>query len=270
MAVKGSAKYNGRGLYTKESFNFVGIKPGIAYMLANAANHSLSVNTWKTYSTVKTHIESCSKFYNNQFKFPMDQNDVVKFIGWLMYVRQVKGSTIDVYVAALRQIHMASGYIVKNLRPDIVASIINGQKNVDTLSVKKTATRLPVTFSILKLLKIEINNLNLAISEKRLIWAVCSINFFGALRVHESLAKNKSYFDPINTLLGKDLILKKIKINKEAVWVIQMRIKSPKESRAVNNKILDIYENKGPLCPVRALRFEHYGFLCRIYIYYVY
>ncbi len=253
MAIKGCGKYNGKGLYTKESFSTLGLKPGIADMLSNAANHSITTNTWKTYNTVKKHINSCSKYYNTNFKFPMEQQDVIKFIGWLLAVRKVKGSTLNVYVSALRQIHMASGFVINGLRPDIVASIISGQKNIDSMA-KKAGSRLPVTFSVLKLLKIELNKLDISKCDKRLVWAVCSLNFFGALRVHESLARNKSYFDPTNTLLGKDVVIKRINIQKDSVCVIQIRIKSPKESRAVTDKILDIYENKGPLCPARALR----------------
>ncbi len=253
VAIKGCAKYNGKGLYTKESFSKLGLKPGIADMLSKAANHSISSNTWKTYSTVKKHIDNCSKYYNKNFKFPMEQQDIIKFIGWLLAVRKVKGSTVDVYVSALRQIHLASGFVINGLRPDIVNSIISGQKNMDSMATQ-TRTRLPVTFSVLKLLKIELNKLDISKCDKRLVWAVCSLNFFGALRVHESLARNKSYFDPTNTLMGKDLVIKRVNIQKESVCVIQIRIKSPKESRAVTDKIIDIYENKGPLCPARALR----------------
>lgn len=114
---------------------------------------------------------------------------------------------------------------------DIVKTILSGQCNLDSIMANTEARRLPVTISVLRLLKLELNHLDESYEYKRLIWAVCTLNFFEALRVHESLSRNVSYFDPLNTLLGKDLLIKSVLVGKEKVRIIQLRIKSPKESR---------------------------------------
>lgn len=222
--------------------------------LFTAANHSLSSKTWSSYGTVGKHLSACEKHFKKTLKFPLNTNDIILFMGYLLTVRKVKGATIDVYLSALRAIHLSKGVAIKELRPDIVKSIVSGQKNLDSLKKDNGNQRLPVTISVMKLLKLEIRELNESNNFKRLIWAVCSLNFFGALRVHESLSINVSSFDPVNTLLGRDLTVKSVKIGKENIKILQVRIKSPKECRVVQNKIIDIYENNGPLCPIRAIR----------------
>lgn len=255
--VYATKKYGPKGFYNAGTFNRM--PRDMRETLFTAANHSLSSKTWSSYGTVGKHLNSCEKYFKKTFKFPLKTDDIILFIGYLLTVRKVKGKTVDTYLSALRTIHLAKGVAIRELRPDIVKSIISGQKNLDSLKQCDSNKRLPVTLSVMKLLKLEIRELDEPNNYKRLIWAVCSLNFFGALRVHESLSINVSSFDPINTLLGRDLMIKSVKVGKEYVKIIQLKIKSPKECRAVNNKIIDIYENKGPLCPVRAIR-EVYTF----------
>ena len=99
---------------------------------------------------------------------------------------------------------------------------------------------MPVTLAVLRLLKIELNHINETYEYKRLIWAVCTLNFFGALRVHESLSRNVSFFDPLNTLLRRDVAIKSVLVGKQQVKIIQLRIKSPKESRQYSYLIIII------------------------------
>jgi hypothetical protein len=260
--VYATKKYGSKGFYNAGTFKRM--PKGMRETLFTAANHSLASKTWSTYGTVGKHLKSCEKHFKKTFKFPLKTDDIVLFIGYLLTVRGVKGSTVDTYISALRAIHLAKGVAIKELRPDIVKNIISGQKNLDSLRQCNINKRLPVTLSVLKLLKLEIRELDEPNNYKRLIWAVCSLNFFGALRVHESLSINVSNFDPINTLLGRDLTIKSVKVGKGYVKIIQLKIKSPKECRAVNNKIIDIYENKGPLCPVRAIRkLTHVNYISR-------
>jgi hypothetical protein len=112
-----------------------------------------------------------------------------------------------------------------------VKAILAGQENIDAKVAIAQKKRLPVTLSVLKLLKIELNNIDETYEYKRLIWAVSTLNFFGCLRVHESLSRSVTCFDPLNTLLGKDLLIKSVLIGKQKVRIIQLKIKSPKETR---------------------------------------
>ena len=73
------------------------------------------------------------------------------------------------------------------------------------------------------------------------------------MRIHELLARRDGEYKEYNpqvTLLRKDVVLKAEEATKE----IQIKLKSPKEDRISKGKIVDIYENKGTICPVRAFK----------------
>ena len=89
--------------------------------------------------------------------------------------------------------------------------------------------RIPVTIDMLKMIKLELGDMEISLAQKRLIWAVCTLNFFGGFRVSETLSKAEGYFDPCFTLLRRDIRIKQIKIGKETEKIFQVRLKSPKE-----------------------------------------
>ena len=47
---------------------------------------------------------------------------------------------------------------------------------------------------------------------KRLVWAVCCICWNGSFRIHEILSKKKKEFDPLCTLLDKDVKLQQFEV----------------------------------------------------------
>ena len=253
-AIAGSTKYGDNGLYTAESFAGKGLPRGLEKALANMANHSLAKNTWSTYKTAYKHIETCSEDTGRSISFPMSSEDVLLFTGWLLSVREVKASTAESYLSALRQIHLIKGLVVPALRPDIVKTILTGAKHVDTIRdrLQNKPKRIPVTVDMLKMIKLELGEMKIPRSQKRLFWAVCTLNFFGGFRVHETLSRAEGYFDPCFTLLRRDIRIKEIKVGKETEKIIQVRIKSPKEDRTGKEILVDVYESGGILCPVRA------------------
>ncbi len=86
--------------------------------------------------------------------------------------------------------------------------------------------------------------------DKLLIWAVATLAFAGAFRIHEILSKAESTFDPNFTLLGEDLTVS----SKNRQETLHVRLKCPKESRSAAATVVDVFENKSELCPVRAFR----------------
>ena len=244
-------KYGPKGLFTKNSFN-ARLPNNIKAALATAANHNISANTWKTYKSALNQLEKCQEFYNRVFHFPMNKEDVLIYVAWLLYEKKLKATTVEVYLSALRQVHLSKGHVVKELRPDIVKTVLGGQKNIDSLRKEESSNRLPVTLNMMKLIKIELNKIDGQKGFRQLVWAVVTLCFFGAFRIHELLAKQVTNFDPINTLLSEDFRIRTVRVGNEKVKMITVKVKSPKESRCVNNKLIDVYENNGPLCPVRA------------------
>ena len=224
--------------------------------MVRAANHSLAKATWSTYKTVGRHIENCQEETGRRFTFPMSQSDIMLLSSWLLIKREVRGATVEAYLSAVRQIHLAKGLTPPDVRPEIVKTVLKGARHMDTIDDRVTGrrSRLPVTVEMLKIIKLELADMEIPFSMKRLVWMICSINFFGCLRVHETLARSETEFDPCFTLLGKDVELKSVNCEGEEVEILQLKLKSPKEDRIGSSVFIDIYETKGLLCPVKAYK----------------
>ena len=83
----------------------------------------------------------------------------------------------------------------------------------------------------MKLLKLEIKESKECKEKKLLLWAVANLCFNGAFRIHELQSKTVHQYDLNFTLLLNDITVKSIKVGKEMIKTIQVRIKSPKTDR---------------------------------------
>lgn len=168
----------------------------------------------------------------------------------------LSSKTISVYLAGIRQCHLVAGVDIPVIRTPLVNLIIEGKKHMDEFKKKLTgdSSRLPVTPAIMRLLKEELRLDSMSPSDKLTYWAVATLAFSGAFRIHELLARKMSTFDPQITLLGKDVNLKEMHIGKEKVSSIQVLIKSEKKDRIGAGVIVDVYESGNQICPVRAFK----------------
>ena len=73
------------------------------------------------------------------------------------------------------------------------------QKEKLELRLGKKAERLPVTISVLDLIRHELIKSPWPVARKRMILTVCYTAFFGSYRIHEIIAREKT------TLLGNNL-----------------------------------------------------------------
>ena len=223
--------------------------------MARSANYSLAKDTWSSYRTVKRHMERCQRDLNIKFSFPMEANQTLCFIAWLLN-RKIKSCTIRCYLSGLRTIHLTKGLDQPALRPPIINSILDGRAHIDTIRkrLENKPVRLPVTVAVLKLLRSTLNDWQESEQMIRLVWAVCLIAFFGGFRIHELLTKNQSSYDPAFTLLTNDVKVEKIRTKNGTQEILQVKLKSPKEDRIGKDIIVDVYETKTGFCPVRAYK----------------
>ena len=188
----------------------------------------------------------------------MSCEGVLRFIGYLFQVRKVQGTTASKYLSALRTLHLTRGYAEPALRPAIVKAVLKGRENWDE-EVKRfdpKKTRLSVTLDVLKLLKIALNLSNWPTEKKVLMEAVSLICFNGAFRVGEILAKRARTIDPLNDLLKKDIWLSSKIIENKKLELINVRLKSSKESRAAfRGCVIEVFAVPGSsYCAVTAYK----------------
>ena len=123
--------------------------------------------------------------------------------------------------------------------------------NVTPAPSDNEGNRVPCTLNILKLIKHELKMSRLHPDEKIVVWATCTLSFFGALRTSEVLCKDQFEYDPLDTLLQKDVkICPADSTGKESVSI---KIRNSKTSKG-KGEIVSVYANYGPTCPVAATR----------------
>ena len=176
---------------------------------------------------------------------------ILAFVGWLMSERKVSSSSISQYMAGLRTVHLRSGVMPGNLRPDMVSSIIKGKAHEEQMLSDK-APRLAMTLTVLKLLKHFITESALLHEEKRLLWVVSCMAFHGSFRIHELLSREAGRFDPTTTLLGCGVRLVKVVVGGVSEEIISVRLKCPKEDRVGEGVTVELFSTGTFSCPVMA------------------
>ena len=241
-------KYTERGLFSENNFN--DMPSEIKMLLTKTANHSLAKSTWSSYRTSLKRLKDCETETGKNMDLPLNERQVLLFIGYLLK-ENLTAATIETYMAGLRQAHIAEGWGETQLKSHTVKQIIRGRRN-ELLNRETSKRRLPITPTILQMIKIYIKNQEWNSEKKLLTWAITTIAFHGGFRVHELLPQNLKSFDPEKTLLRGDIILKNIKVNNDQMKILQICLKTEKTRRTKGHTLIDIYESKGKLCPIRA------------------
>jgi hypothetical protein len=195
-------------------------------------------------------LKKCSAESKIDMSLPLTQKQVLVFVDWLARVRGLKGTTINSYLAGLRQLHIVTGLPAPDLRSDLVKLVLKGITNLDGISKrqKNWEGRLPMTVNAMLLFKSLIRTSMFSEPDKALIWAASTVAFAGAFRIHEILAKTESTFDPNFTLLTEDATM----TSSNGQDILHIKLKCPKESKSAAPTVVDIFQNAGKICPIKA------------------
>ena len=251
-SVPGSSKYGGQGNMKKEAFDNSGLHEHVKAKLTSWINHGKANGTWSSYRTADCMALMCQKEVSRKFSWPMTTDDTLTFVYFLVEVRGLKVATVNSYLSGIRQLHISKGLEPPKLREEIVKQALKGRANME-IKEKTSAEvlnkgRLPMTTALMKLLKEKIRTSNLENSTKLMLWTVSTLLFFGAFRISELVSRHESTFDPAQTLLGEDVARLE---NKEG-GMLTVKLKCPKERKAGDPTVVDVFEAGGSLCPVKA------------------
>jgi hypothetical protein len=251
VGKKGSSKYGNNKKVTEDLFRNFKLSEESKKALATVGNFGLARSTWSTYGTAERMLAKCAKSTGRKLELPLNQEDVLEFVGWLIGERNIKAATVNSYLAGIRQMHIMKGIEPPMLRTSLVKFLLKGKANLDNIKArtKNEAKRLPMTMNMMRLLKEEIRRWEADLDLKLLLWAVATMAFHGAFRIHELLCRLESEFDPDFALLGKDV---KLKEGADGVLALEVKLKCPKESKSGKVVVVDIFASGGTLCPVKA------------------
>lgn len=232
-------------------FHLMGLPGNVTKDLAELGNFSIANSTWSTYKTAERLLLMCQAEHKTKFEWPMATKDVLLFVHWLIYVRNLKGGTVNSYLSGVRKLHIMKGLEEPNLRPEIVKMIIKGKEHKEKGEGKIRAgdTRLPMTRDLMKVLKDRIIAWDKPWDTRLLVWAVCTLAFHGAFRIHELLCKTESFFDPHYTLVTENVTMSS---DSKGRRTIHVKLNCPKEQKKGKAVIVDIFESGCSICPVKA------------------
>ena len=255
IPTHGVTKYGPYGLFSMSLFNNEYINGEYRDILSTAANYSLTKSSWSSYKTAGNMLKKCQEETGAGMELPLEDGRVLVFIAWSIK-RGIKARTISSYLSGLRMLHLIEGLPVPVLRSELIKQVLEGRTHQDAITDRqmKKSSRLPVTPTVLKLLKLELKTSARSKESKRLLWAIITIGFSGGFRIHELLATMEGTYDPLYTLLSEDIIVKPIKLRGETIETLQIKLKSQKTDRVGVDQLVDVYESRGPFCPVKAFK----------------
>jgi len=217
------------------------------------AGHSIAQNTWRTYGTAANLFKWFCKEKGIAPTLPATQESITRYVLWLSFTRKVSQATISVYLSGLRQLHVQHGVDCAALRSDYIKMLLQGKKNSETRSAPtaKHKLRMPATTATLQQLKNALHSSAMDLYEKRLVWTVSTILFFGMLRSSEILCVSPSNFDPRFCACTGDIKIEHDnKLNSKKLVLV---IKAPKESKNGSNEKIEIFPPKTlQFCPITS------------------
>jgi hypothetical protein len=131
------------------SLNGLNLHPVVAKSVANWSNLAVTKKTWSTYKTAEIMLGKCSLETKTNMNLPLTECQILTFLDWLARVRGLKCTTINSYLAGIRQLHIITGLAAPVLRSDLVKLVLKGIANVDGIANRKKnwQGRLPMTIN---------------------------------------------------------------------------------------------------------------------------
>ena len=185
-AIGASAKYTDQGMYSEDSFSHLSLPAHFKKLLAKISNNSLARSTWSSYRTSLNKLDQYAEETGNSITFPTSKDTVLSFTAWLL-AKGVGTSTVNTYLAGVRQAHLTMGMEPPNLHTNLVNQVLQGKQNLENLDKlnKKNPCRLPMTIILMRILKKELKLTKLNDSDRRAVWAVATLAFSGGFRPGE-------------------------------------------------------------------------------------
>ena len=160
--------------------------------------------------------------------------------------------TIKCYLSAIRFHQIFSGLPDPGISNMVrLEQLLKGIKSVQARLKKNQRPRLPITPSILKCMKaVWIPTSNLRIKrDNKMLWAACTLCFFGFFRVGELMSSSTSSYDPETQLTFRDIAIDNVK----SPTLLQVHLKASKTDPFREG--VDVYVGKSgnDICPISAM-----------------
>ena len=214
---------------------------------------SYTTNTWSSYQTAWLSYRSFCIHTHTQAILPISVNDLLNYINYLLIWRKLQANTISGYLSALKVLHYLNGFniieVERNFNNFFIAHALQGAKNICKLHLKPSNPRRVMSFPALQLLGHGLASQGFSDFDTQLIWAACTLAFWGSFRMSEILASGNGtkIHQTCNALTWQ-------RIFKPNSNQLTISVKLPKVMRQGQSDPVDVYKYLDTkYCPVSQL-----------------
>ena len=180
------------GLKWGAGFNLWDYATGIPPSLMHLISMSYTTNTWSSYQTAWLSYRTFCIHTNTQATLPISTNNILYFINYLLTWKKLQANTISGYLTALKVLHFINGFThtqVDHIFTNyFVSHALQGAKNICQLHPKPANPRRVMSFPALQLLGHGLTQQGFSDFDTQVIWAYCTLAFWGSFRMSEILA----------------------------------------------------------------------------------
>ena len=177
---------------------------------------------------------------------PLPHHLILEFLAWADLTKSLSPASLRNYLSCLSRIQILLGFDgIKRKWEALAESFLQGVEMRPRPSQRPKAVRRAVSFPLLKILCHTVPDLQLELHEKLLMRAICTISFFGSVRIGELITKPENYLLPEKILKWSDAHAYE--------GAILLHINSTKVVHKGGDFIYLFPVNNPVICPVKAL-----------------
>ena len=242
-------KYGKVGGFETRMVRRLSLPGDLERIAVDMCNASLSRNTWRSYSAAERAAMKCEDETGVRMSPPWGETQAVTFATYCVK-RNLAASTIRQYLSGIKSCHSRMGFKLEAYDSFILRAVMKGRGNTEGARKQKV----PMSPGLMMILREKIKASRLPPADKTTVWAVAVCLYQGSLRGGEMLGVVEGEYDPNNTMMHEDIVIKKVRCG-DGTWkkMVSVRIKNPKELKGLTSIEVEMFQNESFMCPVRAV-----------------
>ena len=208
----------------------------------------LAQSTQKSYSAAMKHFYEFCMRYNIETPFPLTEHTMCSFAAYLADSR-LAPQTVRVYLAATHNMQLSLGFPDPRDQSSLprLRRVLEGIAGARLTQQRHLRIRLPITGHLLA-------RIHAALSESSnpdriLIWAICSLAFFGFFRLGELLVESVDQYHQSSSLSWGDVAVD----NATSPSMLRVHLKRSKCDQFGNDVDIIVGHTGSSICPVSAV-----------------
>ena len=242
-------KYGKLGGFETRMVRRLSLPRELERLAVDMCNASLARNTWRSYSSAERAAMKCEDDTGVNMSPPWGEAQAVTFATYCIN-RNLAASTIRQYLSGIKACHSRMGFKLEAYDSFILRAVMKGRGNTEGARKQKV----PMSPGLMMMLREKIKLSRMAPADKTMVWAVAVCLYAGSLRGGEMLGDVEGQYDPKNIMMTEDIAIKKVRCG-DGTWrkMVSARVKNPKELKGLTTIEVEMFQNGGFMCPVRAV-----------------